>query len=372
MFQGIMPGCAIGPFILEMMAKEKTGLLVAKRDDVVKKIMFSKGRLLGENSTLIDDRLGEVIYKKGLLTAEQFIDTVGKVTPQLKFGALLVQAGYFTPLELWDALRDQAKEIIFSLFLEEKIEVSFLEEEVSSKGEILLSWEIKPLLEEALSLKLKISSFEDLARKNSNLSLQRVAVENMENDFDKDFVSLIEDNNNFNHVVDVASRLTPQYTVRALYHLFAQGILMDTFSFTRKFVPESSYQTLKNTVESLNYMFMELKFAAQKEQIYDWNFIIRWTYPLLKKNFGQGFFISGEEGFLFENILRSCVAQRVAQEQAHQKGYSYWTDSFVKFVDEALYEVLLYIFFVLLNRNFSYQEFSRVKQVLDDLLLTDL
>ncbi len=82
-----------------------------------KKLYFREGELVFASSDLIDDRLGEVSYRRQLITLDQLTESATKVTRTMKFGQVLVRSKIMTDFELWNALKEQIRHIVKSLFL---------------------------------------------------------------------------------------------------------------------------------------------------------------------------------------------------------------------------------------------------------------
>ncbi len=86
-----------------------------------KKLFFRDGELVLAASDLIDDRLGEVSYRGGLITLDELTESATKVSRKMKFGQVLVRSKVFTDFQLWNALKEQIRQIVKSLFMVETI-----------------------------------------------------------------------------------------------------------------------------------------------------------------------------------------------------------------------------------------------------------
>lgn len=82
-----------------------------------KRLFLREGELVFASSELLDDRLGEVMFRSGLIDLETLASTATKVTRGLKFGQVLTQSGYLSSFQLWKALKEQVKHIVKSTFL---------------------------------------------------------------------------------------------------------------------------------------------------------------------------------------------------------------------------------------------------------------
>lgn len=94
-----------------------TGILEIKRDSIVRNIFIDKGDIIFAGSNDKNDRLGERLVKKGKITlpeyekASHLLIKTGK-----KLGKILVELGYLSPSELFQAVRQQIEDIIISHF----------------------------------------------------------------------------------------------------------------------------------------------------------------------------------------------------------------------------------------------------------------
>jgi len=119
------------PNILEDLRQRKaTGALTVKRGTVTKCICLSGGRIVFATSTDVQDRLSEVLVKTGKLSKEQMdyaVNLYKKGGGLKKLGAVLVENGFVAPKELFGGLKIQVREIIYSMFLWNDGEYSFVE-----------------------------------------------------------------------------------------------------------------------------------------------------------------------------------------------------------------------------------------------------
>jgi curved DNA-binding protein CbpA len=96
---------------------QATGTLTVTRNDQTKLIYFKQGDMVCASSKYEDDRLGEMLLKWGKLSYAQYETSVRLLKETKKRqGAILVEQGFLTPKELFQAVSTQVKEIIFSLF----------------------------------------------------------------------------------------------------------------------------------------------------------------------------------------------------------------------------------------------------------------
>lgn len=96
---------------------QATGALTVTRNDQTKVIYFKAGDIVFASSRYEDERLGELLLKWGKITFAQYETSVRLLTETKKQqGTIMVEEGFLTPKELFQAVIGQVKEIIFSLF----------------------------------------------------------------------------------------------------------------------------------------------------------------------------------------------------------------------------------------------------------------
>lgn len=93
-----------------------TGLLTLHRGGATKSITLERGRMVFAGSSDPDDRLGELLLKRGLITLRQLVDAGALVDADTRLGTILVRNGVLPPQELVRGVVDQARQIILSAF----------------------------------------------------------------------------------------------------------------------------------------------------------------------------------------------------------------------------------------------------------------
>ncbi|WP_141736302.1 DUF4388 domain-containing protein [Oligoflexus tunisiensis] len=106
-----------------LVAQKFDGLMSVDLGDSVKRLYFRSGELVFAASNLIDDRLGEVIYRAGQITLDQLTEAAVQVNRTTKFGRVLLESRVFSSSQLWDALKLQVTSIFQSTFLYDHVYV---------------------------------------------------------------------------------------------------------------------------------------------------------------------------------------------------------------------------------------------------------
>jgi hypothetical protein len=94
-----------------------TGLLTLSHAGVGKSVTVQEGRMVFASSSSPDDRLGELLLRRGKISLQQLEASSKEVGPGKRLGAALVEAGVLPPKELVRAVVEHTQEIIYSAFL---------------------------------------------------------------------------------------------------------------------------------------------------------------------------------------------------------------------------------------------------------------
>lgn len=91
------------------------GELVVLDGSASRSIFFEGGSVIAASSTAAGERIGEVLYKYGALTASQVGETIAASTGEARFGEVAVRLGLVTPERLYQIIGLQAQEILFAV-----------------------------------------------------------------------------------------------------------------------------------------------------------------------------------------------------------------------------------------------------------------
>jgi hypothetical protein len=79
-------------------------------------VYLEEGRVVFAASKSRNDRLGEMLLRRGVLRLADFCRAAASIVPGKRFGTVLVEMELLTPHDLVGAVKEQVKEIVFSLF----------------------------------------------------------------------------------------------------------------------------------------------------------------------------------------------------------------------------------------------------------------
>ncbi len=105
------------PLVLAWHHRERsTGTLIAVCPPFRKKVYLQGGAVVFAASDDRNDRLGEMLVRRGVLRVADFLEASAQLKPGTRFGTLLVERGLLSAPQLVWAVKEQVKEIVFSLF----------------------------------------------------------------------------------------------------------------------------------------------------------------------------------------------------------------------------------------------------------------
>jgi hypothetical protein len=112
----------------------KTGILCFIFNNATKALYFASGEIIYASSSLSHDRLGEVLKRMGRITESHLGQWQRETRGGTQLGKYLVGKGIIAPKELFNAVRQQVEDIIYSLFLYKTGYFIFFEGAVDTEG----------------------------------------------------------------------------------------------------------------------------------------------------------------------------------------------------------------------------------------------
>ncbi len=119
--------------IREVYGRDWTGLLTLNHMGIEKSVRVQNGRLVFAFSSARDDRLGELLLRRGRITLHQYVEASRAMRKGIRLGTVLVEQGALDARELVKAVMDHTQEIIFSAFQWTEGLYHFTEGEASSE-----------------------------------------------------------------------------------------------------------------------------------------------------------------------------------------------------------------------------------------------
>ena len=105
------------PDVMSFMAMIRaSGKLAVRNGHLDRTILWKDGEIVFATSNSPEHSLGQFLLRNGKITQRQYEESRSKVSPTTRHGKILVQMGAISPKELWWGVKNQALEIIYSLF----------------------------------------------------------------------------------------------------------------------------------------------------------------------------------------------------------------------------------------------------------------
>jgi hypothetical protein len=102
--------------VQDLYERRWVGVLTLTHMGVGKSITIQDGRMVFAASSSRDDRLGELLLRRGRITLRQYVEAGKAVGPGKRLGAVLVENGALAPGDLVKVVVEHSQEIIYSAF----------------------------------------------------------------------------------------------------------------------------------------------------------------------------------------------------------------------------------------------------------------
>ena len=124
------------PDVLSFLAMIRgSGKLVLRQKELERSIFWKEGEVVFATSNSFEHTLGQFLLRNGRITPDAYEQSRQKISPQMRHGKVLVQMGAISPKELWWGVKNQAFEIIYSLFSWKEGHFSFFDSPDELTGE---------------------------------------------------------------------------------------------------------------------------------------------------------------------------------------------------------------------------------------------
>ena len=148
--RGTVDARALPALLRSLRRDKKTGPLQLARGRVIKTLYLSDGRLIFATSTDPDDRLGEMLLRKGLISYRALEESVRAIKSGKRQGTLLVESGAIRAKDLVDGVTEQVQEIIYGVFQWDEGAYEFEEGDLPSREVIVLRMSTAALVMEGI------------------------------------------------------------------------------------------------------------------------------------------------------------------------------------------------------------------------------
>lgn len=202
-----------------------SGVLKVDAGGFLKQIYFNNGRFCFASSQLIDDRLGERMYRTNRITLDQLVESASQVDRNTKFGQVLINSKIMNAVELWDALKDQVLEIFRSVFMHEKVRYSLDQGKNKAFMEVVFKESTVDLIDDAFSYAHMLRNFGQNLKTESKIAVSTVIANDPKyqpGTFVGDMIELVNTTANIGEFIS-QSKLRPHNTLAVLLHLVSEG-----------------------------------------------------------------------------------------------------------------------------------------------------
>jgi len=104
------------PHLVQDVAKRRWSGVLTLTHRGIRTVVVHEGRLVFATSSDPDDRLGELLLRRGRLSLRQLVDAGRAVRPGHRLGTILVQEGVLAPKALVTSVIEHTQEIIYGAF----------------------------------------------------------------------------------------------------------------------------------------------------------------------------------------------------------------------------------------------------------------
>ena len=183
---------------------------------------FDQGALKGARSNAPDDRLGEVLFRAGVLTRAQVREIAESVGPNMRFGELCVKDGYVDAGELYNYLQRQAQDVFFNALIVDEGSYVFVVGDSADEG-TTVHLPVQGLLMEGVQRIDEMALFRDKIP-NAELCPRRLVDAPEPKKLDRAAEKVLELSDGRRTIDDIArvTALGEFVTTKAVYHLLQQ------------------------------------------------------------------------------------------------------------------------------------------------------
>lgn len=259
---GSCPSGVFRDFLLGLNVAHFSGVLAVDSGFGQKRLFFDHGQIVFAGSNIMDDRLGEVIFREARISLDELTDSAAQVTKSRKFGQVLIAGSIFTNTELWLALKLQVRQIIRSLFMAEQVFFEMESGHGLAPTQVVFQESMQELITECYSFGCAFRSFLSKLKSDSQVALtvsgEKLKSEQAEGTFMADFIGLLGQESHVQSLLN-ASKLIDPYTVATLLNLVNQGLCRVTPEVDegRRNVPHLA--PLRGKVDALTYVLSAVR-----------------------------------------------------------------------------------------------------------------
>jgi hypothetical protein len=317
----------------------------------IKKVFFARGDIVFAASNIMDDRLGEVIFRENKISIDELTDSAAQVTKSRKFGQVLLMSNIFSNVELWQALKLQVKQILRSLFMVEHVYFEMQPGNGMAPTEVIFQESVNDLLSECYSYGCAFRAFLRRLRAESQANLlvekDKLPREFKPGTFAGDLIGMIADQPNVQQLLNT-SKLIDSYTIAALANLVNLGVCSISPDVDADKKPQPFMAPLKAKLDAYAYVLQQVKKAfADAKKEFPAGDVVKFASSLNPEGF-PSLFVDAHG-----SMTRDCIAGVFSQCAANHARVSYFSVRV-----EALIQFLLQ----LAGDNLAFADAKKIRQ----------
>ena len=137
-YRGDLRETALPEMLFTIYLHRVPGVVECRAGALLRRIHLRDGAVVHASSTDRRDSLGVFLLESGKMTRDQHALTAGirEASPDKRLGEVLIEHGVLSPAQLYEAIQDQIRNIVWSLFSWEEGEVTFSIGDFEDKGMI--------------------------------------------------------------------------------------------------------------------------------------------------------------------------------------------------------------------------------------------
>jgi hypothetical protein len=264
--RGTLARLALPDLLRELQEARASGILSLTSGGARKNLYFKAGRVVFAASNLPSDRLGEVLLREGKITPEQNEASVRALTQGRRQGRVLVEMGALSPDDLWWAVQEQVREIVFSVFHWSEGQFHFEDSVLPERERITVDLDVTALVLEGVRRLDPTGTVKSLLP-DGQLVLEKgqASAEGLLHPYEQHVLELIDGERS---VLEICheSEVGEGQTLKVLYAFLCTGIARSrgrkVRALDQDFVPEDTALTV---LDSFNQMYRSIFAYMVKE-----------------------------------------------------------------------------------------------------------
>lgn len=234
------------------------------------KIYLTDGELTFASSTLMDHRLGEVIYRNGDISLEKLTESAVKVTRSVKFGQVLLRDATFSSVDLWRALRQQILQITRTVFLAPEVYIEMKEGKDLAPTAIVFPESSRHVVHGAYYFGCMFRNFMEHVSFDSAIKINETALSDLDaqrGTFESDLVDLIRENGDVKAVMK-ASKLHDVNTLVSIMDMVTRGVCeIESMREVKGTKAQAIDPYLQSRLDSYSFVVRKAKVAFGEQNI---------------------------------------------------------------------------------------------------------